>query len=413
MCLMLKSSRIQQRIFFREACLQLLLICSFFEVTIMKYMLKKAIQQRLILNFCCCLFITTINAQLLETESFATLDVQARLTSIPALPVTDASGTKSTLKNYLLDNQLYPGKPYLIITWYAHCGGCRKHVDKMIEKGLDEQFNIITLFIRLDSYGNQSSQSLAELIRKDKPDRNWSRVINLATIDTVAVRHIYNVESTPMYILADGAMNIHATFTSLDIDNVDVAEGLLHDMQKPTGKFKPGTRWFSLSDMPLVVNSAVATSYTHAYVEGNEVVLNSYDLDDSSRQTTRYIRGENEYLAHGRWQLFDKHGELMQEKFYDHGALAKTSRTTHPDGKTAAMFPVNGIAKTFDSEGRLTLEGPMKAGLGDGLFKLYEEGLLTAEIHVKNGLLDGTYTTYEDGRPVSVKTFKNGKLVTP
>ncbi len=356
-------------------------------------------------------FVLPANGQMLIGAGLEEINVPTLLTQVPEMPVTDAAGNKSTLKTYLRQNQLHPGKPTVIVTWFSFCIDCKRQFDMIVEKGLADQYNVVTILIQIVARDKADAIDLNAEIKKDNSDRDWNKFLNLVVDQKMAERYLYCSQSTPLYIIADAKMNVHNTHKSLHPDMVTAAEKFLKHLDGFTGKFTPGMRWLDANDLPVPAGSPEAVRYSHTYKNGELIKMIKASLTDSSKSISQYVNADSFYLAEGRWQSFDSTGKLIRSRAYHKGGLSETVRTTYANGKPESIIPVNGIAKTFDENGKLTMEGNMKNGLGEGVYKLYEDGVLTDEISLKAGVYDGPYKVYKNGVLKSETVYQNGRKV--
>ncbi|MCG2613327.1 hypothetical protein LZZ85_03510 [Terrimonas sp. NA20] len=358
-----------------------------------------------------CVFHLASSAQLIGKGDPAYYGPRISLNEIPNMTVQDGNGNKFKLADYIRDNRLHPDKPILVYTWFTFCSACVRQVDSLAARGFGDRYNVITILLKYTNSSKPETKSLEEYIKGTNSKRDWNKFINLVTDDTVADQHLWNGKTTPLFLFADKNMKIYHHFLSLSSAMVDVAEDLLTRIDKGTYGFQPGKLYYDKREAPVAPSSRDAEKFVRVYRSGQYLYAQTGSKKDSSKITERFIERNREFISDGVFEEFNKDGKLISSVTYREGALTETLRQTYDDGKLRAVIPVNGVAKRFDEDGRLTLEGPMRDGLGNGLFRQYYEGELTAEIMIKKGLYDGPLKKYKDGVLSSTEHYEKGKKV--
>ncbi|MET0461760.1 MAG: hypothetical protein ABW007_01345 [Chitinophagaceae bacterium] len=358
-----------------------------------------------------CVFAVSSRAQLIGKGDPSYYGPRISLNEIPDMPVQDGNGNKFKLADYIRNNRPYPDKPTLIYTWFTFCSACARQVDSMAATGFGDRYNVVTLLLKHTSSSKPETKSLEEYIKGNKEKRDWNKFMNLVSDDTLADRHLWNGTTTPLFLFADKNMKIYHHFVSLSSAMVEVAADILNRIDKGTYGFQPGILYYDSREAPVAPLSPKAESFIRAYRSGQYLYVQKGSKKDSSKSTERFIERKGEFIYDGVFQEFDKEGKLVSSVTYREGALTETWRQNFDDGKLRAIIPVNGVAKRFDEKGRLVLEGPMKDGLGNGLFRQYNEGVLIEETMIKQGEFHGFYKKYKEGVLSSTDYYEKGKKV--
>tara|TARA_B100001741_G_scaffold306630_1_gene300359 strand:- start:2852 stop:4393 length:1542 start_codon:yes stop_codon:yes gene_type:complete len=154
----------------------------------------------------------------------------------------------------------------------------------------------------------------------------------------------------------------------------------------------------------------------HIYKDENVYNDNGFNKiyqADGTYQVGNKVDGEQ----HGKWQLFNQEGILLEEMNFKNGLIHGLVRQFNDDGVLESEVNFkngesNGISKVYHLNGNIKEEGNLIKELQkDGLWKYYfEDGTLQHEGYFKNAVQDGLWKHYyENGVLQYEGTYKDGE----
>lgn len=152
-------------------------------------------------------------------------------------------------------------------------------------------------------------------------------------------------------------------------------------------------------------------SYTNGIANGSAKLY--YDTGKIKRES-QYYNGEE----HGIVKIYNEDGKIEKEAEYKNGYEGRLingmERIEYPDGGYCDTEykngKQNGIFKSYDKQGRITMDGILDNGFSGIVKEYYEDGSLKAEYERKNNKLDGYFKFYhENGNIFREYSYKEGK----
>ena len=145
----------------------------------------------------------------------------------------------------------------------------------------------------------------------------------------------------------------------------------------------------------------------------NDNGFNKIYQADGTYQVGNKVDGEQ----HGKWQLFDQEGILLEEMNFKNGLMHGLIRQFNDDGILTNEINFkngesNGILKVYHLNGNIAEEGNLIAdNKKDGLWKYYfEDGTLQHEGHFKNAVQEGKWKHYHPNGNLQFEgTYQNGE----
>ena len=325
------------------------------------------------------------------------LNQEFLLKTIPGFDVRDKAGNMFKLNDFIMQNRLHDDKPILIVLWGVN-GSYALGVDKlkaMDSAKLGNRYNVIALCVSHEKDKSKQPQNMQELLKKFDVKNKWGKFI-LAVTDFEGVANFY-LNSFPNYIYADSKMNI--IYISEEASQPSYEENVLQLINK--GLMKKGEFWYSKKGEMVAQSDAAAYYYTKCKIAGNRINLVK-GTKNLVLVNYNYLKVGNEYLFDGVGIGTYESGEQRQSGEFKQGIPTSTFKEWYKDGQLSLNIPVNGTLKSFNEKGEIMQEGPMKNGLGEGLFTEYNNGKKKIQkIYVSGNQLGLETEYYNDGSIVS------------
>ncbi|MFQ5450271.1 MAG: hypothetical protein ACE5E9_06550 [Nitrospinaceae bacterium] len=123
-------------------------------------------------------------------------------------------------------------------------------------------------------------------------------------------------------------------------------------------------------------------------------------------------------LPHKIIRKYNKNGQLISEKNYNHGQLEGMSKLYYPNGQLMTVWSYRdgqreGPSRGYYQNGKLKDKGFYKEDKLDGPVQLYyRNGRVKAEMNFKKGRQEGASKTYtQEGNLEFIYTYRKGRLI--
>ena len=131
----------------------------------------------------------------------------------------------------------------------------------------------------------------------------------------------------------------------------------------------------------------MACSQPPAPPENIETMVTYFPGTTDTLEVRSYIQG----TEHGRWLKFYSRGQLMEERFFDHGKKVDTLRIWWPNGVLQAQIPFNndeyeGETVEWNQAGQMIRRMHHQQGHEEGAQQQwYDDGSVRSNYVIKNG----------------------------
>ena len=316
---------------------------------------------------------------------------------IPDMPVEDILGQRTTLAKYIRNNMRLHDKPVLLISTYSFCGYCKTGIKKMYDDAVAGKYNIVVLYEEFaDAEKKMSAREFSESFQSEK---EYPNLLFVKTDPKYSKKYLLTV-ATPLYLVTDAALR--PVYSSLGYDNDQIPNILnLVDRQLISRE-----RISYSKSGKVVANNDKAAYYTIETIEdGNRVQLNRL-IQKRLTSSSNYLLKDHVYLKDGAFVVnelsYARDSSIVMKQLikttFKEGRPAESFTEYFSNGKKRVVWPLNGKYEVFDKDDNLVQTGPVKDGLGEGLFKMYTGELLSMEITYVQGLKQGAYKIYEAGK---------------
>jgi len=316
------------------------------------------------------------------------LSRKTKLKKIPTMSVWDKKGTKYDLADYISKNQLNEGKPIMLATFGTFGNYSIDELNDVANSSIPDEYNVIVLCV-----GDMAAMTGTK-ITKEGYERNWSKFMVAKMLwDDLG---LFYKNTWPFSVFADKDRNI-LYYSDGWIKPVKEVKLLLDQIQAK--KMVYGKCWYTEKGEIAGKDDAGAYYYVEVKSEENKII-EKQGTKTKSLSETNYIYKDNVYYYDGIVKSSTEEGQETFIGQFKEGVPVTALKGWHSDGKIRIDMPLNGTAKAFDTEGQLTMEGPMQNGLGNGSFSYYAKGVKTAEYSYKEGKLEGLFKEFKDGELV-------------
>ncbi len=328
-------------------------------------------------------------AQEVSKGNIKELNLQTLLKTIPSFEVRDIQGNVFKLNEYISNNKLHNEKPFLIVIWGTN-GSEGLGVDRLNALDfakLGDEFNIVALCKSHEKDKNKQAKDMQELMTKFNIKNKWGKFL-IAVTDWEGLNNFY-MTVFPRLIYADKKMNIIS-------DGYLTKNGFEKEILKAIdkGMIKRGESWYT-REYDLIPGTDPRAFYYEKY----STIPNGINFKRGSKAgvltNVSYVKKGEEYLIHGLYEANYESGKIQYSGEFKEGTHSTTYKAWFEDGKIAGIIPVNGTLKFYDANGQVSYEGPMKNGLGDGLFTQYNEAKKVSQRNFVSGVLIGLVTEYK------------------
>lgn len=332
--------------------------------------------------------------------------------SLPDIEIEDASGKTSTLHSFIRQNIRFRGKPLLLVSTYDFCGGCMGILMELNKQGLGRKYNVLVVYEIIREKDKESQHK--KIITKTEPDPSNPQFLHVrAPQESFAGKLMTN--ATPLLLFCDASLSPVFGYVSLSKDvALTHAARILELMEKGLAARKKLS--YDRQGLP-ISNLDKSLFLTREIVESGNRLKLSYGVKSKVISSTSFIVNDSMFVKDGLEQAFhftfDKDSNVLVKPYisaeYKSGRPVSGITSYHENGKTATNWPLEGSFKSFDENGNLISEGPVKNGLGDGLFRGYKNKLLSFEVNMRNGLYHGAYRNYKNGKLYTSGSYSFGR----
>ena len=350
-----------------------------------------------LISFIASCLLQTIAAQEILKGDQDALDQLTKLKTIPSFDIRDKEGNVYKLDKYINDNKLHTDKPILIALWGTN--GSRdlgvSLLNALDSMKLGDKYNIVALCVSFEKDKSKQGAALKELLTTFKVEKKWNKFL-LAVTDWGGVKNFY-VSTFPYYIFADANMNV----VGFAGNGETAVKEKLEAIQK--GRLSKDENWYAQTGGWIDKTSAQAHYYIH-YTVTAKGINNKQGTKTQVLFNYNYIKSGDDYFVDGVVEQFYESGKPKANGAFKAGIPITTYKQWTEDGKISTIIPVDGSLKMYDDKGEITFEGPMKNGLGEGVFTQYNEGAKVRDHKYVAGEKNGLQTEYlSNGRIMSEK----------
>ncbi len=330
------------------------------------------------------------------------LDLVTKLGEIPSIAVLDNAGKKYQLDKYLDANKRHKDKPFLLVIWGSLEQSAIKSLKEFAKKNTADQYNIVSLFI--DKKLNTASP-MNEYVKKSSTENSWDKFLLLST-DFDELEKGFFLKEYPKHIYAASNLDI---ITVSYIQPFEGAEALLSNIG--AGLQKGESIWYSEEGIFSKKDDANAKYYDQYKVDGDNIF---YTRNSRSKllQTITYLKKGEDYLYNGELLTQTETGQKTGIGRFNEGVPVENYYAWFSDGKKQMEYLVNGAAKGYDIMGKISFEGTIANGLGNGIFTYYEDEKRTSVYNYKEGVLSGIQKQFlengEEGEWFASPDFESG-----
>lgn len=338
-----------------------------------------------------------INAQTIFTGNKTDIDLKTRLVNIPSIQVTDKSGKMDKLPDYIRKNSLHDNAATLLISWRGYASQ-NEILNKLAASTIADQYNVVVLYVNDGESAKPIKENLAKRIADSKSATGWGKFMMVAANETDVENNFYT-SSSPALFYAGKDMKI---FVIGGFVSAERSLSVLNNIND--GLYKRNRFWYNDKNEMVPESSSEAERYEEYKIQGNTIL---YTQGTHSGQTGsgNYILKNGEYLVNGTYETFTPSGQKIITGEFREGVPLTTVKGWYPDGKIKFVYPLNGTAKSFDENGKITMEGPLEKGLGNGLFTGYSGDKKTYEYQYVEGKLNGLQKEYDKNEKISREFF--------
>jgi antitoxin component YwqK of YwqJK toxin-antitoxin module len=343
------------------------------------------------MKFIVILFFLFCSVQIVHSQGKYTgdkgeIELATKVKKFPLMNVWDRNGNKSELNTFIKNNELHPGKPYLLVALAMTTNLGIAAMDKIAASDIPDNYNVVVFF--MGDLSAMTSQGLSSQGYENK----WGRFVTMKT--TVKDADAFMFTAYPSVFYADRSRNV--LFAATSILSVEYAKPVLESIHKR--KAIAGKTWFTQKNELINADHANAYYYVSYTVKAGRTTV----IKGTKKQileTKTYLPVNGVYYLDGLAESKAEDGKLTFTGKFKSGIPVATVKAWHPNQKLKYIIPVNGIAKYFDDFGNLSREITMVGGLANGIAYTYEHSEKTEENMYRNGELHGLQ-----------KEFLNGKL---
>ncbi|MEO5948316.1 MAG: WG repeat-containing protein [Chitinophagaceae bacterium] len=325
------------------------------------------------------LFQTSIFSQGLFKGDKSELDLVTKLGKIPSITVLDKTGKKFQLEKYLEANKRHKDKPFLLVIWGIGEPNGVKSLAELSKNNTADQYNIVSLFI--DSK-LENADRMNQSVEKASTEKSWDKFLLLST-DFDELEKSFYIKEYPKHIYAAGNLDV---ITVCYVQPYTGAEAMLSNIQ--AGLKKGEGIWLTEEGTFSKKDDAKAKFYNQYKVDGDKIFFTS-NSKSKSLQTITYLKKGEEYLYNGELLTQTETGQKTGTGRFKEGVPVESYNTWYADGKKLFEYPVNGTAKGYDKMGKISFEGQIVNGLGNGISTYYENEKKTSVYNYKAGVLSG------------------------
>lgn len=308
--------------------------------------------------------------------------------TLPDLEVTTMAGEKSTLLKQIAKNRKFKTKPVLLMSTYTFCSGCFDIFNTLADSGLSDQYDVIVVVELMKK--EQEGGKIKEFLEKSsviKVTENYNTVF----ADQDKFGRLYNTAATPLFMVADAQLRPYYTLISLQgkLAATRVKEALSLGANGLAGRDKT---WLDQDLLPVAQSNPAAFYYYSMREQGARTIFTMGGKDYLQKEES-FLITEDSLIRDGKSVnnnvTVSEDGKAKQslyaEVMYNMGRPAQAYKAYYADGKLAEDYPLNGTYKAYDETRNLTAEGPIKDGLGEGVFIYYKDRKETGRLNYKKG----------------------------
>lgn len=331
--------------------------------------------------------------------------------TVPDIEVTNANGKISRLGQFISENRKYKTKPFLLVSTYTFCGGCFSILKSLEEQGITTKYDV---YIAVELYDRDFQDNKLEDFFKKESIKSVLQKYPFFTVKQKDFGNAFGTSSTPLFMFfeADGQPYYNFISLSLDFAKAHVMETLKLGEKKLASR---AMTWYDEQGVPVEPNNPKANAYVSINEQGNRGKF-LYGNKEFVFSEQNYLITKDDLIYDG---LFVKNDLVKGAKGqpelkpnvkvnYKMGVIENAYKTYHQNGKLSMDVPLNGVFKSYNSDGQLIAEGLMKNGLGDGEFKYYKNNVLEYSRIYRNGILY-QLTQYNNGRIILESQIKNNQ----
>jgi len=309
------------------------------------------------------------------------LNRRLKLKKLPAISVWDKNGSKHDLDEYINKNQPNSGKPVMLIAFGMEGDYSADEITEVAKSTIPDEYNVIVLCA-----GNraQVDKGIRTIIQKVWPKL---MVVNFLWDD---LNKFYK-DGWPFSVFADKDKNV-LYFDDGWIKPVKQVAFVLEQIKNK--KFSTEQQWFNKKGEMTSSNDPEAYYFTELKATGNRIT-DMQGTKEKKLYSISYIYKDDNYYYDGVAEASTDTGQPLFSGKFKEGVALSTVMGWYRDGKIRFNIPFNGTAKSFNANGKLTMEGDMKNGLGDGLFTFYTSDSTKETFVFKNGEKNGLSVRYK------------------
>lgn len=322
---------------------------------------------------------TSLFSQILFKGDKSELDAEIKLRKIPSVLVLDKTGKKYELDKYIEANKRHKDKPFLFVVWGIGEQTGVKSLRELAQNDLADQYNIVSLFL---DFKLENADGMNLQVKKASAEKNWDKFLLLSTNFDELEKGFY-IKEYPKQIYSASSLDV------VTVSNVQPYTGAKAMLDNIQGGLKKGENiWYTNDGFFCKKDDDNARFYNKYKIEGGNIFFTSNSKSTALQKITYLKKGEG-YLYNGELLTQTETGQKTATGKFKEGVPVESYNTWYADGKKQFEYPVNGTAKGYDKTGKISFEGQIVNGLGNGISTYYENEKKTFVYNYKAGELSG------------------------
>jgi antitoxin component YwqK of YwqJK toxin-antitoxin module len=308
-----------------------------------------------------------------------------KLRKLPSVRVWDKNGKEGKLGDYIQRNQLNGGKPLYIAVMGLYGDFKVEELKAITNSSIPDEYNVLVLCVSTDK--DFATPGMGKF--DSQPAFSKCMIVKTSFEELAS----FYTNTYPLSVFVDKGGNV-LPYTTGSIPALAQVKKILSMIE--TGKADLNKTWYTRERVIVEPNDPSAYFYYLTSAEGSKYT-ETYGTKEGILSVTGYVYHEKKYYYEGKIESKTPTGQSQFSGEFKSGVPISTVKLWYADGKVRANLPVNGTAKAFDENGKLSMEGEMQNGLGNGLFTYYTNGEKTQEYNFIKGEMIGIQKEYNKG----------------
>lgn len=200
----------------------------------------------------------------------------------PKYPLLDSMGNETLLTDAIKK----ANKPAVIFTWAEWCPPCIRLFDSLVQNGINKTFSLVLI-------KKGTKEDMGKKFRLHRDFKWWPQTLFL--FDPKSATDTLDNGSVPLILFTDASGNIIREHSGFDMSTTTISNMLTAIKQQ---KLKPGPRYYSFFDQPVISEAEARFKYTIERKAGR-VRLNVY-----FRKLEQFVlRGSLDYIMNDKGEL--------------------------------------------------------------------------------------------------------------